>query len=201
MTSDGPVLPHSGIPLVFMEEGHALIALDEDGHLIHANKLCDRAHNIDMKLSCGSIWTGNARIDKTIVTMLEACRDYNDDDPVPMPAPVSATLSDGRTLHVDVFLVPRELGAAIDGARFMLVLRELEGRTKTRKQWLRKDFGLTVTEADLADLLVQGLSLKEVSKQLCISIWTVRSHLRAIFQKTGTHRQGELIAMINRKTR
>ena len=197
MTSDGALPWCSGIPLVFMEDGHALVALDDHGDLIAAEDTTQSGRLIDLKLSHAGIATGDARIDRAIASMLQACREYSDDNAAPMPAPASARLKDGRTLHVDVFLVPRQLASAIGGARFMLVLRELKGRAQSRKTRLREIFGLTVTEADLADLLVRGFSLRDISDRLRISIWTARSHLRAIFQKTRTHRQGELIAVIN----
>jgi|GEM_PF-4757474 len=197
MASLGTVREHSRVPLMFREDGHVLIALDAEGDLIPVQGGEPRGQLIDVAISCDRISIGNAVIDKTIATMLKACRDYDDNTPAPLPPAASARTSDGRTLLVDIFLVPRALGKAINRARFMLVLREVRGRPRSRKSHMRQSFGLTVTEADLADLLAQGMSLTEVSERLCISIWTARSHLRAIFQKTGTHRQAELVALLN----
>ena len=44
--------------------------------------------------------------------------------------------------------------------------------------------------------LVSGGALTAVARQLRIGHETVRSHLKSIFAKTGTHRQGELIALV-----
>jgi DNA-binding CsgD family transcriptional regulator len=57
-------------------------------------------------------------------------------------------------------------------------------------------FGLTEREADVAALLAQGCDLAMIAEVLAISIGTVRSHLKHVFSKTGTSRQGELIRLV-----
>jgi DNA-binding CsgD family transcriptional regulator len=57
-------------------------------------------------------------------------------------------------------------------------------------------FGLTEREADVAALLAQGCDLAMIAEVLSISIGTVRSHLKHVFSKTGTSRQGELIRLV-----
>ena len=61
---------------------------------------------------------------------------------------------------------------------------------------LRRLYDLTPGEASLAALLVQGLSLKEGAEDLGITENTARTHLKRIFDKTGTHRQGELVGLL-----
>jgi DNA-binding CsgD family transcriptional regulator len=43
---------------------------------------------------------------------------------------------------------------------------------------------------------MQGRSLDEASEELHVSISTVRTHLKRIFSKTGTSRQGELVKLL-----
>lgn len=57
-------------------------------------------------------------------------------------------------------------------------------------------FGFTPSEANLAILLANGLSLDEASKQLSVSRNTARTHLRSIFAKTGVERQANLVRLI-----
>ena len=61
---------------------------------------------------------------------------------------------------------------------------------------LRKAFGLTEQEALIAVRLCEGLSLREISEATERSYETVRTHMKSILQKTGTSRQGELIALV-----
>lgn len=57
-------------------------------------------------------------------------------------------------------------------------------------------FGLTPTEAEVARALAGGQRTDEIARKLAISATTVAFHLRNLFDKTGTHRQADLIALI-----
>ncbi|MBC5782266.1 helix-turn-helix transcriptional regulator [Ramlibacter sp. USB13] len=57
-------------------------------------------------------------------------------------------------------------------------------------------FGLTPAECRIAILLAEGLVLKEIASTLGTQHDTVRKQLRAIFQKTSTKRQPELIRLL-----
>lgn len=59
-------------------------------------------------------------------------------------------------------------------------------------------FGLTRREAQLAARLAAGLSLGEAASDLHLTQGTARNHLKSIFAKTGTNRQGELIALLSK---
>lgn len=65
--------------------------------------------------------------------------------------------------------------------------------------WLRvaASYHLTPAETRLARGLVEGLSIKDLAERHGISVHTVRSQLRAIFEKTGVRRQAELVALLN----
>lgn len=59
-----------------------------------------------------------------------------------------------------------------------------------------KLYGLTGGELRVALALVPGLNLQEAAHALGISLGTVRTHLKHIFQKTGTSRQVDLLALM-----
>lgn len=67
-----------------------------------------------------------------------------------------------------------------------------------RTQLLADLFQLTPAECRLAELIVQGLSPEECAGRVGVSINTVRTQLRALFRKTGTERQAEMIGMLSR---
>lgn len=69
-------------------------------------------------------------------------------------------------------------------------------RESASQQGLRKLFGLTPAEANLALLLARGLNLAEVSETQNISQHTARAQLKSIFSKTGVSRQAELVRLI-----
>jgi DNA-binding CsgD family transcriptional regulator/PAS domain-containing protein len=57
-------------------------------------------------------------------------------------------------------------------------------------------FGLTRAEARLAVELARGFEIKEIAERLNISPHTARTQLKAVFQKTGTRRQTELVKLL-----
>jgi DNA-binding CsgD family transcriptional regulator len=57
-------------------------------------------------------------------------------------------------------------------------------------------YQLTHSEAELVRLLASGLSLEEAAERRGVSLNTARSHLKHVFAKTDTSRQGELVRLI-----
>lgn len=83
--------------------------------------------------------------------------------------------------------------------RALLVVKILIGRgVRVSVRDLQLAFGLSGAESRLCELLVNGLSLARAARELEVSEGTVRQRVKMIFQKTGTHRQGELVALIAR---
>ncbi|MFN3200929.1 MAG: helix-turn-helix transcriptional regulator [Bradymonadia bacterium] len=57
-------------------------------------------------------------------------------------------------------------------------------------------YGLSPAERAVAKWMLQGCTAPEVGNILKVSPWTVRTHLKNIFVKTGTNRQSELVALL-----
>ncbi|QDC02171.1 helix-turn-helix transcriptional regulator [Mesorhizobium sp. 8] len=82
---------------------------------------------------------------------------------------------------------------------FLLVLRNLSKPAETdTMDELGAAFGLTRAERRLCEMLLRGNSLKESADMLEIAFETARQRLKAIFHKTGIHKQSELIALLGR---
>jgi DNA-binding CsgD family transcriptional regulator len=62
--------------------------------------------------------------------------------------------------------------------------------------FLETRFDLTPAQARLVVLLFAGTSLRSCAKALGIKYETARSYLKSVFQKTGTHRQAELVLTV-----
>lgn len=60
-------------------------------------------------------------------------------------------------------------------------------------------YGLTAAEARLACALARGHDLGELSAEWAISRETLRTHLKRVLGKTGTHRQSELVRLLTGK--
>ncbi|MBS0473593.1 MAG: helix-turn-helix transcriptional regulator [Proteobacteria bacterium] len=75
----------------------------------------------------------------------------------------------------------------------VIVLRDPARRNNLDAADLERLFGLTPAEARLARLLAEGISTEDAAVALGVSKHTIRSQLQAVFLKTGTNRQGELV--------
>ncbi len=89
---------------------------------------------------------------------------------------------------------------------FTLVLLQRQARGEAVSQWhdshlaqrveeLTRTFGFTDRESEVAELLLQGYSMPQISERLFISLDTVRTHMRHIYQKAGVHSKVELIEL------
>jgi DNA-binding NarL/FixJ family response regulator len=66
----------------------------------------------------------------------------------------------------------------------------------TGASWPGHEFGLTVRESEVASLLLQGLSNREIADAMHISEHTVKTHLKGIFNKTATRSRGQAVARL-----
>ncbi|MBX7532925.1 helix-turn-helix transcriptional regulator [Qipengyuania sp. 1XM1-15A] len=69
-------------------------------------------------------------------------------------------------------------------------------RIPLRVHGLAREFGLTPAERAVAVEIIKGDGRAATARRLGVSDSTVRSHLSVIFQKTGVHRQAELIELL-----
>jgi DNA-binding CsgD family transcriptional regulator len=62
---------------------------------------------------------------------------------------------------------------------------------------LRRLYRLTKAENDIALRMMRGADPKQISDELSVSVTTVRTHLKRIFDKTDTHRQAQLVQLLH----
>jgi DNA-binding CsgD family transcriptional regulator/PAS domain-containing protein len=104
-----------------------------------------------------------------------------------------------RALNVLVSPVPASVtGGTFGQAGAVVLISNPEQADAPDPDVLRALFRLTAAEARLAIAICSGLSLSEAAETLNIGRETAKSHLKQVFAKTATSRQGELVAMIGR---
>jgi DNA-binding CsgD family transcriptional regulator len=92
--------------------------------------------------------------------------------------PDIAVLADAPKGYVAVYLYDPEAGVDIDGER------------------LRSFYSLSKAETRVAMALVAAVDPAAAARHCCISLHTLRSHLKVIFTKTATHSQAGLMKLL-----
>jgi DNA-binding CsgD family transcriptional regulator len=78
----------------------------------------------------------------------------------------------------------------------LVFVSDSASRPQSRGAALRALYGLTPTEARIADRLLEGMDIRELGSQLGLTVETARFHVKRILSKTGTRRQTELMRMM-----
>jgi DNA-binding CsgD family transcriptional regulator len=77
------------------------------------------------------------------------------------------------------------------------VLASVERVVLTRADAMRRRFRFTRTQARLAEMLCQGMRPANAAEMLGVKISTVRTHVGEMYEKTGTHSQAQLVALLH----
>jgi DNA-binding CsgD family transcriptional regulator len=102
----------------------------------------------------------------------------------------------GRPLGLHLFALPPRLSGPISRAQVMVRIDQTTTHDLPDEPSLRRSFALTGAEAAVARLLADGHDLRAIAERRGSSVQTVRSQLKTIFEKTGTHRQAELAILL-----
>jgi DNA-binding CsgD family transcriptional regulator len=79
-----------------------------------------------------------------------------------------------------------------------VILLDLDAHPEPTPGTLQRLFGFTAAETQLAIELARGRNLLDIARSRRLSRTTIRSHLAALFVKTQTGRQSELVALLGR---
>lgn len=102
-----------------------------------------------------------------------------------------------RPLAVLVAPLPAvRMAFTTEAAAAALFVSDPEMAVTPDAETIQQLFGLTQGESRLAALLVRGLCLEEAASALGLTVATTRTRLKAIFEKTDTHRQAELVRLV-----
>lgn len=103
--------------------------------------------------------------------------------------------SDSGLLLVDVRTLPRQEWSFGFAPRAIVTLRAPLGPAQAQARTIGSALGLTLAEGEVVALLAHGHSRQQVANLRAVSVQTVISQLRTIFQKCGVNREAELVAL------
>ena len=112
--------------------------------------------------------------------------------------PIRIPRKSKRPLLIRALAVDGAAKSPFLGARAIFVLNDLDRRCALDPRLIARMLNLTPAQARVAALLGEGKSTQEIASELAINTDSVRVHLKAIFAKTGTHHQANLVALLRK---
>ncbi len=109
---------------------------------------------------------------------------------------VAVPRSKGRPLIIHAAPIVGSARDIFQQAKAILMLVDPDEHRQPAEPILQQVFGLTPAEASIAASLAEGQDLQEIASERGVSLGTVRNHLKAVFAKTKTHRQSELVSLL-----
>lgn len=177
------------------------LLLDEQGVVLIKNPVADRLLQQEdgLYLRDGRLHCIDAGDDELLYRRLKALRNLSQREPGDAPG-VSLRVSRHpleRRWSLLLRPAPARPGLEERTRGTVLVLLRDAGETPDISSALLMElFGLTPAEARLTERLVKGESLNEAAAALARSRYTARAQLTAVFAKTNTHRQPQLVSHV-----
>lgn len=177
--------------------GQGTLVIDRDRRIMVSDGIADEliARRAGLSASNTRLRLSTAAADRQLGAYLDTVPDGCGDEA-------------GRTLLVDpagdeapIAIAVRPIRPAMpvwtsDRDLLLLHVRDPSRRSRFDAATLRGTLPLTLAEAAVTAAMANGETLREAASRLGITYNTARAHLRAIFAKTGTTRQAELLALV-----
>jgi DNA-binding CsgD family transcriptional regulator/PAS domain-containing protein len=175
-----------------------IVLLDPCGRVVRWNRAAQEIFSAGDGLHLG--WKGfeasSRRADSALQKALAAATSV---DPLPPQPAALAIERPSLERPYEVLIAPlfAETSPSFPSEAGILVLITAPGSaSELPAQLLARLHGLTPAEARVAVALAAGRSLAEIAEASGYTREAARGHLKQIFQKTGTHRQAELVALL-----
>jgi DNA-binding CsgD family transcriptional regulator len=178
---------------------HGLFLLDDGARVTHVNRAGEHMMRLPGALSVinGRLCAGGAadarKLQALIAKAASPDAQIRGGSAMALPAPE-------RRLPLSVTVMPlvSERLSFYRGRSVLVCVTDLEAGVSLPDKQLRDVFGLTPAETRLALAVLEGATLREAAERFGISVHTVHVQMSRIFDKTGTHRQTELVRLMMR---
>ena len=169
------------------------IALDQHGFVADVNATADAVFDHNIKIKDRRLFVRDPDARTHLKDAIDQLKDLTRRAPF---EPVIVPRTD--KLPVIVRICPFDGPAHQPGedVRALLTLNALGPKPGPPAAILAKTFRLTPSEAKLASIVARGASTQIAARELKISRDTAPNQLKAVFAKTDTHRQSELVALL-----
>lgn len=186
---------------VLDSSGTGVMLVDTTGTALMVNAAAQQivAQSNVLSLRGGQLHALRAADDHVLQAHIRQQADQQSSIPQPECYAALALLRDDHPLPVTVIIRPGPPYGPVSAPvhrTATVVVRDPARKLRLAGPDLERLFQLTPAEARLACLLADGLSTEEAAFELGVSRNTIRSQLQAVYAKTGTNRQGDLVRML-----
>ncbi len=187
----------SGINNALDLVGQPALALDRAGFVLGMNAAAPPVFDDDVRISERRLLVSDQRARSRLDILAAQMRVTPDTAALPAQ-PIIVRRRSKPPLIIRVLPVDGAARNPFFGARVLLLLVDPDRTSGPQPSMLAQTFGLSPAEAKIVSLLAVGKSVGEIALAQKVTENTVRVQLKSVFAKTGTHRQGELIALVAR---
>jgi DNA-binding CsgD family transcriptional regulator len=173
--------------------GLAVFALDRHSRVVFVNAAAESAlrATTSLKLEQGRLVASTAADNVGLQAAIGRVAKTRQGESLALPATSGAP----PTIFLSITVLPRKDMRAVFGDATMLITARRRGTTAlVSARQLRQAFGLSAAEAAVAEALISGTAPDAYASNAGVSIATVRTQLRAIYEKTRTRTQTEAVA-------
>jgi len=179
---------------IFDALGFGTIVIGDDWQILHANRLAVQHVGAGISVASGRLAATDPASDRVLQSIIG--EHLEDGDRTRNALGLSRL--EQRPLILRIVALADEVRPVFEGAKLVAVLVDPEVCPEPSQGLLQQIFGLTRREAHVAIRLICGLTLHEMAKESGVSVGTIRAQTKAIFAKTGTSRQAELVGLLTR---
>jgi DNA-binding CsgD family transcriptional regulator len=181
--------------LVLNSLHRGVIAIDATRAIIDANRAARRVLETgeSIRLRNGRLEFANPCLDAQLTALLAELSS-------------TSTVAQGFVAHLHrqngarpfrVLVTPVPNGATESAAAVLVNIFDTHCERAISHQVLRDLYGLTNAQADITARLFEGHTVDQTGHLLGLSVNTVRSHLKRIFEKCAVHSQSELLYLLS----
>jgi len=174
--------------------GFPAAVLSDNGRVRATNALFDGSTAVFHNTAFGGLAVAHREANWLLQQAIQATRGRH--EPLVRSIPIPSQ-DDRPPLIIHLLPLRRAAQDIFASGDIMLVATPLGASTLVPSPTLLTGlFDLTPAEAKLATSLARGQTIKAAANEQGIQVSTARYYLEKVFQKTGTHQQSELVALL-----
>ncbi|SCY94920.1 helix-turn-helix transcriptional regulator [Microvirga guangxiensis] len=174
------------------------VLLDRLGRVTRMNRKAEEFLGEDLQVISSRLRSQQREANKALQELIAASTQTTAQIGNNLPAPIFLNRINNIPLIVSSYPVVRQANDVFQGARAILLIRDLSGHRPVALDILQKVFGLTTAEVRVAASLLKGSDTQQIAAEHKVSPETIRYHLKSMFAKTGTNHQAQLVSLLAR---